>query len=98
MKLNTISRRHLVAAALLAARAPDVVVRPASAALSRLAPNAETLENGPATRLLSLIPSMPFGAPATNATLSAELVAQIIDDQKKDVLGVRRRRLWPWSR
>ena len=77
MKLDTISRRHLVAAALLAA-APDVAVRPASAALSRLAPLEDGRVRGvAATRLLSLIPSMPFGAPATNATLSAELVAQI---------------------
>lgn len=71
MKVETISRRHLVAAALLAARVPDLVVSPANA-LSSLTPGED-----PADRLLQLIPSMPFGAPATNATLSAELVSQI---------------------
>ncbi len=73
---DLISRRHAVAAAtsllLLQPSLPlvrNLALPPCSAADKLPGPSAE--------RLLSLIPSMPYGAPATNATLPPELVSQI---------------------
>lgn len=74
MKIDTsiaIGRRAAITSALLVASPvsnPLVVPAPCSAAIASPLPSAA---------LLSLIPEMPFGAPATNATLTASAVQEI---------------------
>ena len=69
------SRRATLAAALTLAASPPLLPPLASHAVAPPPPSASAPL--PSASLLALIPSMPFGAPATNATLPATLVSQI---------------------
>lgn len=67
----SLDRRTALTSVLLAgASSPPLLAPPPAFAAAEL----------PSSRLLSLVPEMPFGAPATNATLPAALVQQIEDE------------------